>query len=349
MPKAVAIPRVLRDPTYAKRVLRVLDSVRDGCDLGARRAKDPVDFVHRQRTPADQELVGLLASSLAFGNVVTIRQKVAEVLARLGQIAASPARASESLPSLLKVLEGFVHRLFRGEDVARLLYGARTCQLRDGSLEATFCRGFDASDLSEGDATWDGLAFLVDAIRKEGGLDLPDPHGRRGARHLLPDVKKGGGAKRLFLFLRWMARPADGVDLGVWRLPPRLLFCPVDTHILKLGRNLGLTTRSDAGARTVREITASLASFDAADPIKYDFSLCHLGMATRCRERHDPPICDACPARTACRHVPHVARPTSGPLVRSERAERTEGQTKPSPKPSRNASSVQVPKNSRKT
>ncbi len=319
-------PRVLCDPDYAKRVQGVLDTVRAGCDVRARRAKDPVSFVHLQTSRDDRELVALLASSLAFGNVVTICQKVAEALERLGP---SPAEASESLPKLLERFSGFVHRLFRGEDVARLLHGARRCQLVDGSLEATFRRGAGPDATSDPERTWNALAFLVEAVRREGGLDRPTT--RRGPRHLLPDVTKGGGAKRLFLFLRWMVRPADGVDLGVWSLPPSVLFCPVDTHILKLGRNLGLTVRSDAGARTVRQITASLASFDASDPIKFDFSLCHLGMATRCHEKYVPSVCNGCPARSACRHVPDEARPQTGDAV--EAAQLPISRTKSPPKP----------------
>ena len=317
--RKLPVPRVLRDPPYAARVLRVLDAVRADCDVAARREKDPVAFVHLQTSKADREIVGLLAACLAFGNVTTIRKKLADALLRVGP---SASRGSDSLSDLQARFEGFVHRLFRGDDVARLLFGARRCQALNGSLEATFRQGLDlAADTStDGTQTWEALAVLVEAIRREGGLDRPSEDGRMGPRHLLPDVRKGGGCKRLFLFLRWMVRPADGVDLGVWTLPPSLLFCPVDTHILKLGRNLGLTLRTDAGSRTVREITASLASFDPVDPIKYDFSLCHLGMATRCRERHEPPVCGTCPARAACRHVPAtLRRPPKGATRSSAR------------------------------
>jgi len=289
---------VLRDSVHAARVRRVLDAVRATCDVGARREADPVSFVHGFTARADQELAALLAACLAFGNAKIITKKLAEIRARLGP---DLTLASRSLRLLDNKLEGFVHRVFRASDVARLLFGARRCQERFGSLEATFVAGLPARPVPED--TWEALASFVDALRHEGRLPRHSPDGRRGPAHLLPDVRAGAGAKRLFLFLRWMVRPADGVDLGLWSLPPGLLFCPVDTHILKLGRNLGLTSRADGGARTVREITASLASFDPLDPIKYDFSLCHLGMATRCRERHDPPVCGGCPAREACRHV----------------------------------------------
>ncbi|MBK8216359.1 MAG: TIGR02757 family protein [Myxococcales bacterium] len=298
-------PLVLTSTAQARRVKAVLDATRASCDVGARRERDPVGLVRPFTHRDDRELVGLLASSLAFGNVTIILAKVREVLSVLGP---SPRETASRLPRLQRGLQGFVHRLFRGEDVARLLYGARRCQLRFGSLEALFLAGLEGGvDRAGPDEAREALARLVDHLRDEGGLPRTSPDGRRGPAHLLPAVRAGAGAKRLHLFLRWMVRPEDGVDLGVWSgVPRRLLACPVDTHILKLGRNLGLTARKDASDRTVREITASLARFDPEDPTKYDFSLCHLGMETRCRERFVRSVCGECPARGACRHVPRA-------------------------------------------
>ncbi len=297
-------PLVQRDAAQRARVKTVLDAVRATCDAPTRREKDPVSFVHRFASRADRELVGLLAASLAFGNVTTIRKKLEEILDRLDGIPGKMLSARcDALPALLVAFDGFVHRLFRGEDVARLLYGARVCQREQGSLEATFSSALErarSEGLPEEDLVWEAAASLVDAIRTRGGLDLPTA--RRGPRHLLPDLRAGGGGKRFFLFLRWMVRPADGIDLGVWSVPARLLECPVDTHILKLGRNLGFTARKDAGKRTVQDITRALRLFDADDPVKYDFSLCHLGMSVRCRERFVPEVCAGCAAREACRH-----------------------------------------------
>ena len=104
------------------------------------------------------------------------------------------------------------------------------------------------------------------------------------------------------LLLRWMARPADGVDLGLWPIPTEVLLIPVDTHIHKLGKNLGLTRRNDVSWKTAEEITAALRRFDAADPVKYDFSLCHLGMLQRCPSRRDPARCEGCGVKSVCRH-----------------------------------------------
>ena len=99
-----------------------------------------------------------------------------------------------------------------------------------------------------------------------------------------------------------MARPEDGVDLGQWPLDPSRLLIPVDTHIHRLGRNLGLTRRRDVSWKTAEEITAALRRFDASDPVKYDFSLCHLGMLQHCPSRRDAARCEGCGVKSVCRH-----------------------------------------------
>jgi hypothetical protein len=43
-----------------------------------------------------------------------------------------------------------------------------------------------------------------------------------------------------------------------------------------------LTRRVSPGWKMAAEITASLRALDPDDPIRYDFSLCHLGMANAC-------------------------------------------------------------------
>lgn len=256
--------------------------------------RDPVSFVRNATTREDRELVGLLASSLAFGNVETIRAKIADVLARLG---ARPARASGDLARLRARLAGFRHRLYDGDDVARLLFGGRAVQRRHRGLGAAFERHFaDASRATPGEpheALREALARLADEIRGAGGL---------GASHLLPDPRRGSTIKRLLLYLRWMVRPDDGVDVGLWRVPLDALVIPVDTHVLKLSRNLALTRRADASYRTAKEITRALSSLDPRDPVRFDFPLCHLGMLQRCPSRRDAARCEGCGVKPFCRH-----------------------------------------------
>jgi uncharacterized protein (TIGR02757 family) len=280
---------------------RALDAVRAREDLRARRAADPVDFVHRYRAKEDRELVAFVAASCAFGNVKAIRAKVGALLALVGD---SPARAADEPAALRRRLAKWRHRVYRGEDVARLLVGARAIQREAGSLGAAFAEELARADAAEPmrQAAWrDAVAAFCDRVRAAGGL-------RRG--HLLPDARAGSALKRVMLFLRWMVRPADGIDLGLWDVPTDRLLVPVDVHIHKLARNLGLTRRTDVSWRTAVEITAGLANLDAADPTRYDFSLCHMGMLQRCPSKRDPVRCDGCGVRPVCVHWPRAAGKT---------------------------------------
>ncbi len=276
-----------------------LDDVLFRCPRTARVARDPVGIVRRFRLPAEQEVVGLLASTFAFGNVTTILQKVEDALARVGTPLLRRIDAL-GLPGLITAFQGFRHRLFVGEDVARLLYGARRVQREAGSLGSAFAAALAASGEGSGPDLQQALAAFVTRIRDAGGIVTGGK--RRGPAHMLPDVLRGSGAKRLLLYLRWMVRAEDGVDLGLWPVPASALVIPVDTHIQKLAQNLGLTRRTDTSWKTATEITARLRRFDPGDPVKYDFSLCHLGMVQQCPSRRDAEACEGCGVRPICRH-----------------------------------------------
>jgi uncharacterized protein (TIGR02757 family) len=275
------------------RVRERLDVLVATSDVAANLEADPLGFVHRA-APADREVVALVAATLAFGQVKTIRASIARVLAALGD---APAHAVDTLDeaALAARLDGFVHRVYRGRDVARMLASAGALRRAHGSLGAYFAARFEArGDLRE------ALADLADALR--GGALGDGRLPSRGLAHLVPDPRKGSASKRLLLWLRWMVRPADGVDLGLWDVPAAALVIPVDTHVHRIARNLGLTRRRDASWRTAEEITSVLRRFDPSDPVKYDFAICHLGVSRSCPSRRDEAKCATCAVRTACRH-----------------------------------------------
>lgn len=299
------------------RVKAALDAVRAGCDVEARRDADPVGIVHRYPDPADRELVALAAACVAFGNAKVIRAKLEDLLDRIGP---RPSLAAEDPRALHASLEGWRARVFQGDDLAKLLAGARAIQRRHGSLgalfEAELARATararaesptdpdreQANDRTDAGALREALAAWCDAIRAAGRLRRDGP--RRGPAHLLPDPRGPSGCKRLLLLLRWMVRPADGIDLGMWNVPPARLLVPVDVHIHRLARNLGFTRRRDTSWKTTEEITQALARFDPADPVSYDFALCHLGMVQRCPSRRDPELCAGCGVKPVCIHWP---------------------------------------------
>ncbi len=235
-----------------------------------------------------------MAACLAFGNAKALTAKVGDAFDRLG---GSLVRAADDELGVFAALDGWKHRVYRGEDVARLLIGARRVQRSHGTLERCFVELLEKhGELRPALADW------VRQIRSAGGLDAR-AETRRGAAHILADPGKTSGCKRLLLYLRWMVRRDDGVDLGVWKsVSPAILLVPVDTHIYKLSRNLGFTDRSTLTWATTEEITAALRRLDPADPVRFDFPLCHLGMLQRCPSRRDERRCEGCGIMSVCRH-----------------------------------------------
>jgi uncharacterized protein (TIGR02757 family) len=287
--------RAKRGACVADETLReALDDVRARCDVAVRRAADPVHFVHRYQSRDDQEIVALIAASLAFGNVKALCAKIEDCLQRLGPQIALTADHADDVHTRLS---GFRHRLYTGRDVAQLVVGARRMQRVYGSLGASLVR-----ELATGRPLREALGLWVVELRERGGFSPFGTENQHGADHLLPNPANGSAMKRVMLFLRWMVRPADGVDLGLWPIPPSNLVIPLDTHIHKLSRNIGLTTRNAADYRAAEEITAALARLDPDDPTKYDFSLCHLGMLQSCPSRKDVARCEGCGVKPICRH-----------------------------------------------
>jgi uncharacterized protein (TIGR02757 family) len=283
-------------------VRRALDAVEARCDMATRREADPVAFVHRYADLHDKEIVALVASSLAFGNAKVLRTKIADALARLGP---SPASFADDAARVERALTGFRHRIWSGRHVARLVVGARRVQARASGLGAALASALD-------DAGGDLVGALVrwtDAIRSAGGLSRMRG---TGARHLLPRPDGGGANKRLMLLLRWMSRPADGIDLGLWPIPTEQLVIPLDVHLHKLGKNLGFTQSKAASWKAALEVTAALRRLDAKDPVRYDFSLCHLGMVQQCPSRRDEARCEGCGVKPVCVHWAGRRGPRSG-------------------------------------
>ena len=119
-------------------------------------------------------------------------------------------------------------------------------------------------------------------------------------KYFFPRPGAGSACKRLNLYLRWMVRH-DGIDPGGWtRVAPRHLVIPLDVHIIRVGRCLGLTRRVSPGWAMARDITSALQAVDPDDPVRFDFALCHLGMQGACG--FDSAQGDsACPLKGVCR------------------------------------------------
>ena len=242
-------------------------------------ATDPVHIVRRFSAPEDREIVGFCAAGLAFGRVASVLHSIESLLAVMGPHPArfvrdfDPARERDRLAPL-------VHRWIRGRDLLALLLILQRMLREAGSIEAFFLEGDDPAQPHVGTA-------LDSFSRRALATDLREAYGRRvpkqrGVSYFFPRPSAGSACKRLNLFLRWMVR-RDEIDLGVWtHLSPARLIVPLDTHVIRLGRCLRLTRYTSPGWKMASEITASLRTIDAVDPVRYDFALCHVGMMNAC-------------------------------------------------------------------
>jgi uncharacterized protein (TIGR02757 family) len=138
------------------------------------------------------------------------------------------------------------------------------------------------------------LSLLVRRLRSE----LPATY---GTRFSLPDPLEGAACKRWRMFLRWMVRAA-WPDLGLWsRYPADRLIIPLDTHVARVSRFIGLSHRATPDGKMAREITQALCRLDPADPLRYDFALSHLGILGDCPGVRKRSTCAGCPLYTVCR------------------------------------------------
>ncbi len=280
----------------------LLDGLDATLDRAARIAADPVELPRGYAAPEDQEVAALVAAALAYGRADVFKPVVARVLAAMAPSPAAFVRAFARSPGR-DAFGGAVYRFNRPADLAALAAAAGHVAAAHGTLGARFGALF--RDEGGGPAALrPALARFARELREAPPVGrLLRGRGRRGLLHLLPDAAGPGASKRWNLYLRWMVRGPDAVDLGAWRglVPASALVVPLDTHVHRVARCLGLTRRKDASWRTAVEITAALRRIDPDDPVRFDFALCHLGMSGGCPARADPARCAACPLAAACR------------------------------------------------
>jgi len=126
---------------------------------------------------------------------------------------------------------------------------------------------------------------------------------RQSVQYLLSEPRNGSAAKRMCLYLRWMVRDTYP-DIGVWNsFPKSALVIPLDTHVARIGRLLGLTGRRSSDWLTALEITDALKRLDPEDPLRYDYPLSHLGIDGSCLGRYDVAACARCKVRDFCREA----------------------------------------------
>jgi uncharacterized protein (TIGR02757 family) len=228
---------------------------------------DPVQFPHRYQNRYDREIAAFLAATIAWGRRDLILKSAEKMFALTG-----PSPYVFIMEGRYKKLARYqavgkasdegrgrsIHRTFFEADLFYFCRGFEACYTKYGSLEALFASARDV---------WEGINIFRETMSQgNGGLYTKHLAGSEG----------GSACKRLHLALRWLVRKEGPVDLGLWgKIPPASLFIPLDLHVGRAARHLGLLDRGRKAndKKAVVSLTEKLKCFCPEDPVKYDFAL----------------------------------------------------------------------------
>lgn len=210
------------------------------------------------------ELVALISALFAFGNVKQIRASVSKAISILESLDSSTA------------LKSFRHRIYTGADLLAIYQLYLLSTEKYGSLQGHFEHHYDPASHANVLQSLEGV--IQDYTHWS--RDLENRPGKFFF-HMLTAPSKKSTCKRWLMFLKWVVRPDDGIDLGLWsnsKIPTRALIIPVDTHIAKISKKFKFTKLKSPNLKMALEITESLKKIDPSDPTRFDFSLCRWGM-----------------------------------------------------------------------
>lgn len=228
-------------------------------------AEDPVRFLHQYKDKKDIEITGLVSACYSYGQISVINRFITEFLER------TENRPYEFIKDFnisrhSKMFSGMNYRFNNHYDLLNLLQNIKINFEEYGSLLNLFRQKYSEND----ENILNALTFFSDSLRKRFTKKL------MRYDYLMPDVRNNSTCKRLNLFLRWMVRK-DDIDLGIWSgsIDRSKLLMPVDIHVYRMARKYKLIKRKSCDMKFAIELTEKLKQYDAEDPVKYDFALCH--------------------------------------------------------------------------
>jgi len=224
---------------------------------------DPISIPHLFTKKQDIEIAGFFAAIFSWGNRATIINKSKELMKRMDN---SPCDFIKNHTAKdLETLKGFKHRTFNEDDLFYFAESLHHHYSKHNSLEQAF---FPTKNLNEEQ----GLIHFRDYF-------FSHEHLKRTEKHISSPLQKST-CKRLAMFLRWMVRKDNnGVDFGLWKnISPSQLICPIDVHVARVAKKIGLLKRKQIDWLAAIELTESLRQLDKGDPVKYDFALFNLGV-----------------------------------------------------------------------
>ena len=231
---------------------------------------DPLQFPHLFEDEKDIEAMAFIASVFAYGNVKQIINSLNKFLLICDNKPLSFIKNYSVKKSQLN--DSLAHRFYTSDDVNQLFHLLNLAYKEFGSLKKIYLSVYNESDKNVKNVITNFSKFFLEKAKTEFGKVS------NGMRFMFPLPEKGSACKRMNLFLRWMVRK-DELDFGLWEeIPTSKLIIPVDTHIARICKQLKLTRKINVSWKMAEEITDNLKKFDPADPVKYDFAICHIGM-----------------------------------------------------------------------
>ena len=231
---------------------------------------DPLIFPRRFSKEMDIELSAFISSIFAYGNVTQIINILERIHTLIGE---SPTEfILEFDPKKHKhFFKEIKHRFYTGEDIKQMFLILQYVIKEYDSLKHLFLLYHFDHEKNIKNSLSSFSSNLIEISNRLG-------YSSSGLKFMFPNPNNGSACKRMNLFLRWVVRK-DELDFGIWKaIRSNELIIPVDTHVAKISRELGLTKRKNVSWQMAEEITQNLRKFDKNDPVKYDFAICHIGM-----------------------------------------------------------------------
>lgn len=228
---------------------------------------DPILFMHAFQDKEDQLLAGFFAATMAWGRRDVVIRKVRDFLDRMDN------RPTEFITNFsdrdARKFEGFKHRTFKPVDMIWLTKILQSILLDYGSFEDFWKDCYRQSKEAE--------RPLMSVFHEQFFAQHPEAPQR--TRKHVSNADKKSSCKRLYLYLRWAIRQQSPVDLGLMDFMPQSeLMIPLDVHVARQARALGLLTRTYNDWWAVQELTEALRLLDPEDPAKYDYALFGIGV-----------------------------------------------------------------------
>lgn len=226
---------------------------------------DPVQFVHRFSSKNDKEIAGFIASMFSYGKREVFIEKLNYIFNLMDN---KPYDYICSFDYKLNNIRGCDYRFSKNCDLVQILKILHDLYTEGETLETLFEYSYKTKY-----SIWDMFQGVTDYFYARQNMEIT-----KGFYHLLPNPAKKSALKRHNMLMRWFVRKSD-VDIGIWNFIDKSeLLIPLDTHVAKISRKLGILTRNDNAYESVIELTENLKQFDSQDPVKYDFALFGYGV-----------------------------------------------------------------------